>query len=537
MMASQADTAIIAVSRPGAALAGRLAAALPGSALYLERRTADAAAADGAQLYDLPLRPVLQGLFADCRAVVVFLPVGAAVRLLAPVLGSKRRDAAVVCVDDAGRYAVSVLSGHSGGADALAQRVADALGAQAVITAASDALQVTAVDMVGSSLGWRIEAAAADLTRAAAAMVNGDPVALWLDPETGVGWPDDCPLSDNITMVDDFADVLGPAYAAALAVSDRVLDMAADGLPVVVYRPPTLAAGVGCRRGTAVEHLRELVAGTLRDYGLAAGSLRGIATADIKADEVGIIALAESLGLPLHSFAGAELDDAGRRAVGATPSAAQDLLGVFGVSEPAALLAAGAGGRLVVPRVKSERATVAVARIAPAWHNGGDGRLGDGVVEGMAMDGQDGRMDGQDNQNGRNETGPGTDLLAAAELEIGRGNLRKGAGLAWQATQAALAACAARHGMPCANWDDARELVIYLDQLASAANPFDYDAEYRNMAALSVAYDFQEHYEMSEDLVDSGMEWEPDEYQLFLPSVQMLIARLNASSQRTGKRA
>ena len=162
---------------------------------------------------------------------------------------------------------------------------------------------------------------------------------------------------------------------------------------------------------------------------------------------------------------------------------------------------------------------VGVAPIAPAWHNGGDANRENGV-EGMAMD-------GQDNQNGHNETGPGVDLLAAAEREIGRGNLRKGAGLAWQATQAALAACAARHGMPCANWDDARELVIYLDRVASAANPFDYDAEYRNTVALSTADDFREHHEMTEELIDSGMEWEPDEYQLFLPSVQMLVARLN----------
>lgn len=145
-------------------------------------------------------------------------------------------------------------------------------------------------------------------------------------------------------------------------------------------------------------------------------------------------------------------------------------------------------------------------------------------------------MDGQDNQNGQNETGPGVALLAQAEREIGRGNLRQGAGLAWQATQAALTACAARHGMPCANWDDARELVIYLDQVASAANPFDYGVEHRNTTALFVAYEFQEHYEMTEELIDSGMEWEPDEYRLFLPSVQKFIARLNASSQRTGKR-
>ena len=108
----------------------------------MERRTAgdpDGRGVDG-DLYDLPLRPVIQDLFARHRALVVFLPVGATVRLLAPALGSKRQDPAVVCVDDAGRYAVSVLSGHVGGADALAQEVATAIGAQAVITSASDAL-------------------------------------------------------------------------------------------------------------------------------------------------------------------------------------------------------------------------------------------------------------------------------------------------------------------------------------------------------------------------------------------------------------
>ena len=161
------QTAIIAVSRPGAALARRLAASLPDTVLYLERRTAGETVAEhvGAQLYDLPLRPVIHDLFARYGALVVFLPVGATVRLLAPVLGNKTQDPAVVCVDDAGRYAVSVLSGHVGGADALAYQVADAIGAQAVVTSASDALAVTAIDLVGHEAGWRIEASPNDLTR------------------------------------------------------------------------------------------------------------------------------------------------------------------------------------------------------------------------------------------------------------------------------------------------------------------------------------------------------------------------------------
>lgn len=366
-------TAIVAVSRPGAALAQRLASSLPDAGLYLERRSAgdDPNHGNGMQLYDLPLRPVIQGVFARHRELVVFLPVGAAVRLLAPVLGSKTQDPAVVCVDDAGRYAVSVLSGHVGGADALAHRVADAIGAQPIVTSASDTLAVTPIDMVGRDAGWRIEATPADLTRAAAAVVNGDLVALWIDPATGASWPDDTALAENIRPVTQLSGVRDSRYAAALIVSDR-LSAPDAGRPLVTYRPPTLVAGVGCRRGVSEDHLRELLLHTLEEHGLAAMSLARIATVDIKADEAGIIALAESLSVPIETFDGSRLNsvatkrpDARSSASGLhrpTPSAARDLLGVFGVAEPAAMLAAGAQG-VIVPRAKSDRATVAVARI------------------------------------------------------------------------------------------------------------------------------------------------------------------------------
>ena len=366
-------TAIVAVSHPGAALARRLASSLPDATLYLERRTGgNCPGSDVHRYYDLPLRPVIQDLFSRYGALVVFLPIGATVRLLAPVLGSKRQDPAVVCVDDAGRYAVSVLSGHVGGADALAHRVADAIGAQAVVTSASDALDVTAIDLVGKDAGWRVEATPTDLTRAAAAAVNRDPVALWIDPETGVSWPDGTPLSASIFSVTYLSDAQDRRYAAALIVSDRLFALE-TGRPLVTYRPPTLVAGVGCRRGVSEDHLRELLLHTLEEHGLAAMSLAKIATADIKADEPGIIALAESLSLPIETYDGARLNavaDAaatGRSASGLhrpTASAAHDLLGVFGVAEPAAMLASGAEG-VIVPRTKSDRATIAIARMTP----------------------------------------------------------------------------------------------------------------------------------------------------------------------------
>ena len=507
--------AIVAVSRPGAALARRLATSLTDAALYLERRTAGGASDDdgATQLYDLPLRPVIQDLFARHRALVVLLPVGATVRLLAPVLGSKRQDPAVVCVDDAGRYAVSLLSGHVGGADALARRVETAIGAQAIVTSASDALDVAAIDLVGRDLGWKIEATPTDLTRAAAAVVNGEPVALWLDPETGVRWPDDVPISESISAVSDLSDAKAARYAAALVVSDRVLSLE-TGRPVVIYRPPTLVAGMGCRRGVSEDHLRELLDDTLRQNGLAAQSLAKIATADIKADEAGVLTLAPSLGVPLEIYSADELNSVaerqpkpegnGRELSVPTASAAQNLLGVFGVSEPAAMLAANADG-VIVPRTKSDRATIAVARITSASGN---------PTEAVAMKQPETMM-------------PGEALLAEAERQIALGNYHKGSGLVWQATMAALSAVAGRHGMPCRNREEARLVARHLDSLANSTARRDDLARYRNYLAFGTADSFREHNEDLHELVYTELLWEPDEYAIHLDSMHGWIESLH----------
>ena len=393
----------------------------------------------------------------------------------------------MVCVDDAGRYAVSVLSGHVGGADALAHRVAESIGAQAIITSASDALDVTAIDLVGLDVGWRIEATPTDLTRAAAAVVNGDPVALWIDPETGVDWPAGTPLSDGIVVVSDLVNAQDAGYAAALIVSDRLVSLD-TGRPVVIYRPPTLVAGVGCRRGVAEEHLSRLLGETLREHGLAAMSLAKLATADIKADEAGILALAHSLAVPLETYRGEQLNavvaDTPQQTGGAsgvhrpTASAASDLLGVFGVAEPAAMLASGADG-VIVPRTKSDRATIAVARIPPAG----------------------GKVLGETAMNQSETALPGKALLAEAERQISLGNYHQGSGLVWQGTMAALSAVAMQHGLPCRNREEARQIAKHLDDVADSTERQDGLARHINYLAFRTADSFREHNEELHELV------------------------------------
>ncbi|MEN3361928.1 MAG: cobalt-precorrin hydrolase / cobalt-factor methyltransferase / precorrin-3B, partial [Mycobacteriales bacterium] len=271
----------------------------------------------------------------ECAALVCFLAVGATVRLLAPLLAGKDVDPGVVCVDEARRFAVAVLGGHGGGANALAERVADALGGTAVLTTGTDAAGLAALD----ELGWPVAGDVAAVTRA---MLDGAEVTLTADAT----WPLP-PLPVRLAAAAD---------PPSIVVTDRLVELPG---PVVLLRPPSLVVGVGASSGVPAGEVIELIRAALAAGGLAAGSVRELSTVDIKAAEPGIVAAARELGVPLVTHPAAELatvdvphpSEVVRAAVG-TPS----------VAEAAALAG---GGELVVPKRKSARATAAVARVRP----------------------------------------------------------------------------------------------------------------------------------------------------------------------------
>lgn len=375
-------TAVIALSRHGAAFAWRLAAGLGTDAkLFLDRRFGPPSGDElepAAEIFDLPLRPLLRRVWGEFEALVLFLPVGAAVRLAAPLLNDKRSDPALVCVDDAGRYAVSVLSGHLGGADRLAERVAAILGAEAVVTSGSHATGTLAVDLLGAEFGWTIEADPVAITRASAAVVNREPVGVYQSAGETDWWPEGRELPPNITVHPSLDSLRRSGSAASLIISDESDPYLSEGttlaeaLPatrIVLYRPRTLVAGMGCRRGVPEKELEQLLRDTFRAYNLSLSSLACIASAALKRDEPGLLALSEKYGAPFLCYESEELNALFEDAVNGdtscqalNPSAnARRLVGVWGVAEPAALLASGAS-RLLVAKQTATRATVAVAR-------------------------------------------------------------------------------------------------------------------------------------------------------------------------------
>ena len=358
-------TAIIALTRNGARMARALAGSLDRDhALFIDRRFRKDD--DSGEAFDLPLRPVVKRAFAGYSSLVLFLSAGASIRLLAPLLESKQIDPAVVCVDDAGSFCVSLISGHVGGADQLAQEVAVCLGARAVVTSASHASGTLAVDLLGREFGWRLKADSTTITRASATVVNGQPIGIWQGAGEPGWWPDGKPLPGNIAVYATLEDLAASACATALIISDTTSDLEtllADKI-TVVYRPRSLVIGMGCRRGVPVEELESLLAEALRENGLSAECLAEIATAEIKRGEPGLEQLAERHGVPLSFLQADELNgvfETNPSAITSKSERAHGLVGVWGVAEPAALLTAGAS-ELLVTREKTTRATIAIAR-------------------------------------------------------------------------------------------------------------------------------------------------------------------------------
>lgn len=348
-MTRTASHALWALTAGGAALADRTAAALGGADLYL-RRSLPGRESPHCRIhhFDRLLDAVGAG-FHRYRGHVFFMAAGIVVRMIAPHLQGKTVDPAVVVVDERARYAVSLLSGHIGGANALAQTVAERLGARPVITTASDVNRLPAVDLLAVEQGLAIENPET-IKFVQGALLDRRPVKIY-DPGRWLAIP---PSGSGFAVIGDPA--LFEEESAGVFVDDIRVDLPPR---VLVLRPGSLAAGIGCNRGTAAGEIEDLLAAVFEKHRLATPCLRCLATVSLKKDETGLLALAEKLGIPVRFY---EKDELRRVPNIPNPSAmAVKHIGVESVCEAAAILAS-EGGRLIVTKHTSPNATVAVAR-------------------------------------------------------------------------------------------------------------------------------------------------------------------------------
>lgn len=322
--------AYLAFSEKGARLAARLAAELPGE---VSRCGGEVTLTDWtAQRFD------------TCEALIFVGAAGIAVRAVAPHCKSKVTDPAVVAVDECGHFAVPLLSGHLGGANDLARAIARVCGAVPVITTATDANGLFAVDVWARRLGCAV-LEPERIKAVSAALLAGGTVTAASD------WPIAGEPPAGVRVI---ADAASADFTLTLTPQGR-------GLHLV---PRIGVLGVGCKRGTTAQQLEAAFEALCAETALAERAIASAASIDLKRNETGLAEFCQAHGWPLRFYTAEEL-----RAVPGAFSASDFVRSVTGVDNVCERAAVVAGGRLRIPKYAGGGVTLAVAEgpFAPDW--------------------------------------------------------------------------------------------------------------------------------------------------------------------------
>jgi len=328
--------AVVAFTARGAALCGRLLEAFgDGARGWAPEKYCGAAGLS-------PLHESV-GTWAAVRfrtedALIFVGAAGIAVRAVSPLAVSKGKDPAVICLDEAGRYVIPLLSGHLGGANELAGRLAQITGGQAVITTATDLRGVFSPDV------WAVQAGCVvprtdQIKHISAALLNGETVGLSSDyPVVGA-------LPVHLRE--------GPGFRCGIHLSLRLRQVYSHTLWLV---PRSLSVGVGCRKGIDVQALEQAVLGVFRENELPSEAIGQVCTIDRKAEEKAIVFFCEKYKLTLKAYTVEQLNAV--RGSRASSGFVRQTVGVDNVCERAALAG---GGRLLVEKNTRDGVAVAVA--------------------------------------------------------------------------------------------------------------------------------------------------------------------------------
>lgn len=293
-------------------------------------------------------------LFKNTNALICVFSLGATIRLVAPHLKSKKTDPAVLVIDDKVNFVISVLSGHLGGANELALKIASELDATPVITTAADVNKTIAVDLVGREFGWKIDDDST-VTKVSACMVNEEKIGMFQDAGK-IDWCKELPK--NVERYNRLEDMINSDAKAFLIITDRILS--GDYLKnSVVYRPPSLVVGVGLHWDTSMETILDGINTCAEKFGLSTKSIFKLASIKKDQDPQGLIEAGKKMDVKVEFV---ERDELGKITAPNPSETVMAFEGTASVSEAAAIKIS--DGKLLVEKQKfPPNLTIAIADI------------------------------------------------------------------------------------------------------------------------------------------------------------------------------
>jgi len=308
-----------------------------GSAVWVPESLASLA---GVQAYSGSLKSHVAALWESHRAFVFCVATGAVVRIVAPLLQNKATDPAVVVVDEAGKFVISLCGGHQGGADNLTKLIAQLIDATPILTSASTSLGLPAVDLLGVPFGWH--KGGGDWTEVSAAVVRGEPVQVIQEAGSTL-WQSTASVRQSNLSFETSLQAKAKIWITPRPIQDAQLCVSQ-----IQWHPRVLWVGIGCERETSKQLIEAAIQQVCRENQLAAEAIAGIATIDIKADEVGLGELCHAYNFPLRTFPAEIL---GAISVPNPSSVVEREVGTPSVAEAAALCAANSQTLLVTKQI------------------------------------------------------------------------------------------------------------------------------------------------------------------------------------------
>lgn len=309
---------------------------------------------------DLKVSDFLKDNYNKVDAIVAVMATGIIIRAVAPYLESKLTDPAVIGVDAAGKFVISLLSGHLGGANELTKIIAKGTGATAVITTATDVLGKQSVEDLAKVLHTSIQNPES-LVAVNSAIVNGDNAVLVLVGNVKV--PVEMISCFEIKKASGGSEALDiiNQYDAGVIVTGEPLIIDKFVKPFTILKVKKMIVGLGARKESSMESIVEAVNAGLKQVNLSASRIDKFATVDIKRSSKPMIDAVKTFRVPLEFLTVEELDSFKHEDLSPDSKMVKEKIGVGGVCERAALLKAGKNSKLLLKKTKLNGVTVAIA--------------------------------------------------------------------------------------------------------------------------------------------------------------------------------
>ncbi len=309
---------------------------------------------------DKKLDMFIKEIYPKVDAIVGVMATGITIRAVASLLEGKLVDPAVIGVDAPGKFVISLLSGHYGGANFLTKIIAEGIGATPVITTASEALDKQSVDELARILHLTI-VNPESLVAVNSAIVNGKRLALVLVGDVKIPTDAVCGFAvEKVGTVEQAAEIIDK-YDAGAIVTKKSVAAKVFSKPVTILKPKKIVMGLGARKEVTENQVLDAVNTALSKANLQLERIDGLATVDIKKDTLGLVSAAAKLGLNLEFLTVKELGALEHEDLSPDSKLVEETIGVGGVCEQAAIIKAGKNAHLILKKQKLNGVTVALA--------------------------------------------------------------------------------------------------------------------------------------------------------------------------------